>query len=169
MRKVIARPLCPVANPPDNMRIWGMKTRQILRLNKDQLPEFIALATNLEQTPGFNWSSMQIQSELEISQAWGLWSDGALRSFVLWREGLDAFEVMALGTDLLWRRQGTMRELLGHLIAHCQKSIWLEVHEANEPAIKLYHDLGFQPTGLRKNYYSDGASAVLMSFLRKDF
>ena len=151
------------------MGFCGMKTGQIFCLKQPQSSELLALTAKLGQTPGFNWSSAQIVSELEISEAWGLWFEGSLRSFVLWREGPDTFEVMALGTDPSWRRQGAMRELLSHLIARCQKTVWLEVLEFNEPAIKLYHDLGFQRTGLRKNYYSDGASAVLMSFLRKEF
>ncbi len=146
-----------------------MKTRRILRLQETQFPELLALIKNFDVSPDFNWSSSKVQADLTISEAWGLWSEGLLRSFVLWREGPDAFEVMALGTDPSLRRQGAMRELLTHLIAGCQKSVWLEVHELNAAALKLYHDLGFKPTGVRKNYYSDGASAVLMSFLRKDF
>ena len=146
-----------------------MKTRQILRFQEAQFPELLVLMKNFEASPDFNWSPSEVQADLKISEAWGLWSDGLLHSFVLWREGPDAFEVMALGTDPSLRRQGAMRELLKHLIAGCQKSVWLEVHELNAPALKLDHDLGFKPTGLRKNYYSDGASAVLMSFLRKDF
>ncbi len=146
-----------------------MKTPQIFRLEEVHFPELLNLIETFEKSPGFNWSPLQVQSELKMSEAWGLRLDSVLRAFVLWREGPDAYEVMALGTDPSLRREGAMRELLSSLIAGCQKSVWLEVHELNHPALKLYHDLGFKPTGLRKNYYSDGASAVLMSFLRKDF
>ena len=146
-----------------------MSKSLLLRLTESEQIELLALVETFEKSPGFSWSSDKIQQELSHSQAWGLFSEGILKAFVLWREGLDAFEIMALGTHPLARRQGFMKSLLVALIASCQKDILLEVHEFNESAIKLYQDVGFQRSGLRKNYYSDGASAVLMSFLRKDF
>ncbi len=146
-----------------------MTKYQMAILKPIQYPELLRLAEAFEITPGFSWTSFKIEEELKVSVAWGLWVSETLWAFVLWRETSDAFEIMALGTDPSSRRQGAMGTLLKHLIAGCQKSIWLEVHEFNLSAIKLYQDLGFQRSGMRKNYYSDGAAAVLMTFLRKDF
>ncbi len=38
----------------------------------------------------------------------------------------------------------------------------LEVRESNEAAQKLYRKCGFEPAGLRKGYYADGESALIM-------
>lgn len=41
--------------------------------------------------------------------------------------------------------------------------ITLEVRESNESAIRLYEKMGFEKTGIRKNYYSDnGENAIIM-------
>lgn len=142
---------------------------QIRRLQVAHYPELLHLVESLAKGPGFSWDAQKIQEELTFSEAWGFWQGQALIAFVLWRENPEAFEIMILATSPLSRRQGAMKTLLSHIIAGCQKAVWLEVHEFNTSAIKLYQDLGFQPSGVRKNYYSDGASARLMSFLRKDF
>lgn len=42
------------------------------------------------------------------------------------------------------------------------ETINLEVCEANYPAIKLYEKYGFEVCGLRKNYYNNCKSAILM-------
>lgn len=43
------------------------------------------------------------------------------------------------------------------------KKIWLEVNENNLPAINLYKKLGFRIDYIRKNYYSNGENAFIMS------
>ncbi len=146
-----------------------MNNHQVQALLESHHSKLLKLVDSIEKGPGFSWSLEKIQDELKSSEAWGWWVDGELRAFVLWREGLDVYEIMALGTAPEFRQKGAMKSLLLHLIAGCQKAVWLEVHELNSAAIKLYQHLGFQPSGIRKNYYSDGASAVLMSLIRKDF
>lgn len=146
-----------------------MNNHQVQALLESHHSELQKLVDSLEKGPGFSWSAEKIQDELKSSEAWGLWAEEELRAFVLWREGLDVYEIMVLGTAPEFRQKGAMKRLLSHLIAGCQKAVWLEVHESNSAAIKLYQHLGFQPSGIRKNYYSDGASAVLMSLIRKDF
>ena len=38
----------------------------------------------------------------------------------------------------------------------------LEVNENNEPAIKMYQNLGFKVSHKRKNYYQNNEDALLM-------
>lgn len=40
---------------------------------------------------------------------------------------------------------------------------WLEVRESNQAARALYVKWGFQLSGQRSHYYSDGSTALLMS------
>ncbi|MDD2373014.1 MAG: ribosomal protein S18-alanine N-acetyltransferase [Syntrophomonadaceae bacterium] len=44
--------------------------------------------------------------------------------------------------------------------------ILLEVRPSNEAALAMYRNLGYSPTGLRQNYYSDnGEDAIIMTKL----
>jgi len=53
--------------------------------------------------------------------------------------------------------------LLSHTIQNGVTSHTLEVRESNIAAISLYTRFGFQPAGLRKNYYEDnGEDAIIM-------
>ena len=63
--------------------------------------------------------------------------------------------------------------VLNHLILyakeHAVQQIFLEVNVENHPAISLYEKMGFQKTGVRKNYYKmkDGSykDALLYTLL----
>jgi ribosomal-protein-alanine N-acetyltransferase len=66
-----------------------------------------------------------------------------------------------------FRRRGIGEALVSVLLSHTIKngirSHTLEVRASNEPAISLYSKFGFEPAGLRKNYYEDnGEDAVIM-------
>jgi ribosomal-protein-alanine N-acetyltransferase len=56
---------------------------------------------------------------------------------------------------------------MGSLLEHFRRSlaegkeIWLEVHEGNDAARKLYEKQGFVAEGRRPRYYRDGGSAIL--------
>ena len=56
-----------------------------------------------------------------------------------------------------------MEQLLSELIAQqpAETELWLEVHEANGPARKLYEKVCFVEVGKRPRYYADGGTAVL--------
>lgn len=114
--------------------------------------------------PGFHWTPEKLQEELEHSQTWGLWQGAHLVSLLCFRELPEANEIILLGSDPRFRRQGWMRRLLQEVIdAHSQKAWWLEVHENNLAALELYKSLNFQPHGRRPAYYADGGAAILMS------
>ncbi len=113
------------------------------------------------------WSATQIQEELSISQSWGYFEGEGLVAFLFARptggEDSNEFEITNLGTHVDHRRRGIMRRLLHRLFQNLPNaSVWLEVHEGNQPAIKLYASLGFVEIGRRRHYYSDGAAAILM-------
>jgi len=53
--------------------------------------------------------------------------------------------------------------LLNHTLENGILSHTLEVRASNDPAISLYTKFGFEPAGLRKNYYEDnGEDAIIM-------
>lgn len=116
---------------------------------------------------GPNWNREQLQSETESGI--GLWDTSArsaeLTGFILYRELPDALEISMLATAIEAQRRGVMAELLAKLKSQAApKALWLEVHEQNLPARKLYEKSGFQIVGRRPRYYSDNGAAILYNW-----
>lgn len=66
-----------------------------------------------------------------------------------------------------FRRRGIGEALISVLLTHTLEngitSHTLEVRASNQAAIALYTKFGFEPEGLRKNYYEDnGEDAIIM-------
>ena len=62
------------------------------------------------------------------------------------------------------QREGLGLFLLGHVLNQLpiKSSVFLEVKEGNLPAINLYQRFGFKVINLRRNYYKDGRTAMIM-------
>lgn len=131
--------------------------------------EIIDRATKHSEVPiGPIWSRAQVEDEcrhggflLEIEDA----AQPVVAFVFVWDIG-SAWEISFLATDPAARGQGLMKRLLKHVKSNkpTDKPLWLEVHEGNQPARKLYEALGFTEVGRRPRYYSDGGTAVLYNF-----
>ena len=121
-----------------------------------------------EQTllPQFYWPADLLGAELATAEAFGILHKDQLRAFVLYRDLPQAWEISLVACDPGFKRQGWTEKLLAALIAAKGqgKELWLEVHEENLPAQKLYEKLGFKEVGRRPRYYKDGATAILYSY-----
>lgn len=74
-------------------------------------------------------------------------------------------ELIKVGLMEKYRRLGYTYNALLQLIAELSyQHFFLEVKSHNLEAISLYHKLGFEQIGERKNYYSDGSDAIIMQF-----
>jgi ribosomal protein S18 acetylase RimI-like enzyme len=84
--------------------------------------------------------------------------------FILCTPSGEVSEIVAIGTLPAFRRRGLGGSLLiaAQTMAHKAgfESLLLEVAEDNKPAIALYHSIGFQVLGLRKNYYRRGSGRI---------
>jgi len=78
------------------------------------------------------------------------------------------FRILNLAVDIPYQHRGYGKYLLRTFLnRYCDhKVVTLEVKRSNLPALKLYHDLGFEEVGIRENYYEDGEDALV---LRLDF
>lgn len=116
------------------------------------------------------WSAQQIAEACQCQTphfGWVLTSDDdEIEAFVLAQELPDAWEIGFLATAPAAVGQGRMRQLLGYLISQlpAEKALWLEVHEANNPARCLYRAFGFREVGQRPRYYADGGTAILYNY-----
>lgn len=148
------------------------KSDPIQTLNKQHLEDVFELLRSIyeNQDPahpmGGGWTRSMIRKELELGRGIGYFdAAGYLRGVILYRTLPGANrEISILGSHPSWRGQGIMTQLLK--IMQNERgpgAVWLEVHEKNLPAIRLYEKLGFEKTGERPAYYRDGCAAVLYS------
>lgn len=115
--------------------------------------------------PQFYWPRDILGAEMATAEAVGVFSGEQLAGFVLFRDLPEAWEISLVASHPQFRRQGYMERLFAYLIdAKGQnKELWLEVHEENVPAQKLYEKMGFKEVRRRPRYYKDGATAILYS------
>ncbi|MFV3410441.1 GNAT family N-acetyltransferase [Bdellovibrio bacteriovorus] len=115
--------------------------------------------------PSFYWPQDLLGAELATAEAIGVCEGEVLTGFVLYRETPDVWEISLVATHPQFRRRGFMEHLLGYMIAAKGqgRALWLEVHEENVSAQKLYEKLGFTEVRRRPRYYKDGATAILYS------
>ena len=75
-------------------------------------------------------------------------------------------DIALVAVHPLKRRQGLAESLINRLIdalfASGVTEIFLEVRVSNDAAKSLYLKLGFNPVGIRKNYYENTEDAIVM-------
>ena len=85
---------------------------------------------------------------------------------VLFRRTTDAAHLYSLTVDPDYRGRGIGRLLLARAeeiaAARGLGSMQLEVRSDNDAAIRLYRGAGYQPSGVKAGYYSDGCDAISM-------
>ena len=86
--------------------------------------------------------------------------------FFVYRTVADEAEIITIGVNPEMRRNGTASAMIRITEKNIKnqgvKKIFLEVASTNEPAKKLYENLGYKTIGLRPKYY-DGVDAILMA------
>lgn len=98
--------------------------------------------------------------------------DGAV-GFVLCREAAGEAEILSIGISPKCRRHGLGWRLMRSAIVEARRrgaeEMFLEVDEANEPAVKLYRKLDFVQVGERRAYYKqDGGPSTTALVMRRD-
>lgn len=124
-----------------------------------------------EKKSQFNWDRFQIGDELQKSATWVVSRGEVVEAFLCAREAPDFFEITVLATALQVRKQGLQSQLMKTVLLEAtgkNKNVLLEVHEENLSAINFYRKLGFAELPKRKNYYSDGKSALVFIYQGKE-
>jgi ribosomal-protein-alanine N-acetyltransferase len=114
----------------------------------------------------FNWSKENLDKELHEAQTWVLVESDQVLAFVCLRDLTQAWDLTMVATKLERQRSGVMEKLMSFIIGKyaVDRPLWLEVHQNNRGAQKFYKKMGFQHTGNRGGYYSDGSAALLFTF-----
>lgn len=91
--------------------------------------------------------------------------------FIISRLAADEAEILSVAVAKAQRGRGYSRELLanhlGHLAGRGIRSVFLEVEENNQPAVRLYQRAGFQTVGRREQYYRDQDGARLNALIMR--
>lgn len=140
---------------------------EIAPMRRRHLKAVVEIEQQVFPTP---WSLSLYLSELSL---------GANRAYYVARSGTDVVgyaglmlavgegHVTTIGVHRSWQRHGIGRRLLLTL-AHTARErgaedLTLEVRVTNAGAQALYHEFGFVPAGIRKNYYAEvNEDAIVM-------
>ncbi|KHD87780.1 MAG: peptide N-acetyltransferase [Bdellovibrio sp. ArHS] len=139
----------------------------IRSLHSSDKPAMRALVEAVHTQQGllaqFYWPPDLLGAELATAEAVGVFEGEALAGFILYRELPDAWEISLVASHPRFRRQGYMERLFTYVIAAKgqERQLWLEVHEENLSAQKLYEKLGFKEVRRRPRYYADSGTAIL--------
>lgn len=113
-----------------------------------------------------NWFADDFLAWMERPE-YRLWlaeDSGAVQGYTVARILPPETEIITLAVAPDCRRRGVARALMVALMEEGGINAWfLEVSSENAPARALYASLGFEETGRRARYYTDGTDAVSMT------
>ena len=117
------------------------------------------------------WSLDLIKSEIiekKYSRVTVLELKKKVIGYIFQRKIYDENHIINLAIDIPYQHKGYGKFLLMKILEKDSNdtNVFLEVKEANLPAVKLYIDLGFEEVDRKERYYSDGSNAIFM--LRKN-
>lgn len=135
---------------------------EIILAQKENIADIAAIEAACFSTP---WNPLTLEAELEndCSHIFTAVENGRAVGYVLLYIVAGEADIVRVAVLPEYRRQGVARALLTRAFEKIEGAVFLDVRESNIPAIELYKSLGFEDTGVRKNYYSNPTeNAVLM-------
>ena len=142
-----------------------IKTKPIIRrtsisFNKLSLVEIPLVLSIEERNSDYPWSKDQFTTSIENSNnlCYSLSFNGRTIGYLIVMLSVDTADILNIGIDPNFKRQGYGKALLNHLIEELKKrnisEILLEVRAGNKSAIQFYKRQGFEEISVRKNYYT---------------
>ncbi len=135
---------------------------EILNAQKSNIADIAAIETACFSSP---WNPLALEAELdnECSHMLSAVENGRAVGYVLLYIVAGEADIVRVAVLPEFRGQGIARALLQQALSKVGGAVFLDVRESNIPAINLYKSLGFEDTGVRKDYYSNPTeNAVLM-------
>ena len=116
------------------------------------------------------WSRSMFAGELAKPSSFSLGAfdadAGGLVAYLIVSRYVDAWHIMNVAVHPEYRRQGVASRLLDELfeltIGDPRRGYTLEVRVSNVTAIALYERFGFEPSGVRRGYYTDNREDALI-------
>ena len=140
---------------------------EIRRLSLPDLDPIVAIENAVYPTP---WSRSMFAGELAKPSSVSLGAfdgeAGGLVAYLIVSRYVDAWHIMNVAVHPECRRQGVASRLLDELFeltaGDHRRGYTLEVRVSNATAIALYERFGFEPSGLRRGYYTDNREDALI-------
>ena len=127
------------------------------RLTSIEIPSALSIE---EQNSDYPWSQLQFTTSIENNNnlCYCISFNGKTIGYLIAMLALDTADILNIGIDADFKRQGFGTALLNHLIEELKKrhirEILLEVRAGNKPAIQFYKKQGFKEISVRKIYYT---------------
>ena len=143
-------------------------TAVALEIRALQLSDLAAIEAIEQRAYPTPWSKSMFASELAkpTSICLGAFEGVDLIGYVINSRYVDAWHVMNVAVDPDCQRRGVATQLLERLFELTRdderRGYTLEVRVSNEAAIRLYEQLGFEPRGIRRGYYTDNREDALI-------
>ncbi len=114
-----------------------------------------------------SWSYNSISEEFngeKYSKIYVVENKITIIGYIFIRKIFNESHIVNFAIDIPFQHQGYGKFLLQKALENFNSNtnVFLEVKEANLPAIKLYSDLGFVEIDRKDCYYSDGSNAIFM-------
>jgi [ribosomal protein S18]-alanine N-acetyltransferase len=141
-----------------------MDRLKAIQLNPQDLSAVILIANELNRA-AFDWGPIELEESFKYNEVWGLINENDIVGFAIIADRSVAWELLSICVSRPHHGKKWGEYFLRQLITAKQQKPewWLEVHEKNEIAQKLYLSCGFKPQGRRLRYYKDGAAAIIMT------
>ena len=134
------------------------------KLSSIEIPSVLSIE---EQNSDYPWSQLQFTTSIENSNnlCYCLSLNGKTIGYLITMLAGDTADILNIGIDSDFKRQGHSTALLNHLIEELSKrdigEILLEVRAGNKSAIQFYKRQGFEEISVRKNYYTKNSKNQL--------
>lgn len=134
------------------------------------LPKVLLIEARSFRTP---WPPESFLSELQAVAAWcrvAVHAQRGVVGYLVCRLLVDVWHVLDVAVAPEVRNRGVARALLTEFLAATAPTgceVTLEVRPSNEPAIRLYEELGFVACGRRRGYYTDTQEDALIMTLTR--
>jgi len=145
-----------------------MKSLRFAPLEESHIPSILEIESRVNTAP---WSEKSFRNEL--GHPHGVFLVALLEGQVIGYGGfwmvVDEAHITTVAVSPDHQRKGVGRKLMVELLnrakARRMACSTLEVRAGNEPAIRLYEDLGYVSTAKRKSYYPDNHEDAIVMWL----
>jgi len=127
------------------------------KLSSIEIPSVLSIE---EKNSDYPWSQGQFTTSFENSNnlCYSLSINGRTIGYLIVMLSVETADILNIGIDSEFQRQGHGTGLVNHLIEELKKrdirEILLEVRVGNKSAIQFYKKQGFKEISVRKNYYT---------------
>ena len=137
-----------------------MKVLELLDFKEEIVNLIYILEKDLFGDSSYTFKTIE---DMILSEEYKIFISGNdVKGYLIIHDSFDIYEIMKIGVQKEERNKGIGKDLIRYYLENYTKNLFLEVRESNENAQKFYENIGFKAVGKRKNYYSNGETAILM-------